>query len=80
MQETINLRLKRWSSQLDANVKLKRDIILVMGKDQAQLEEMVTATVFALHTAPWRLEVDFWRSFVDIDVPFLERLDKRWLE
>ena len=80
IQHTIDLKLKRWRSQLGKNVKVRRDIVLVMGNDTKQLEEMMLGTVFAIQTANWRLEVDFWRSFVDVDLEFLEALDSKWLE
>lgn len=80
VQHTLDLKLKRWRSQLGKNVKVRRDIVLVMGDTQEELEKMVLGTVFALQTANWRHEVDFWRSFVDVDLEFLENLDKKWLE
>lgn len=80
MQATLDTRLKRWQLQLGNNVLAKRDIVLVMGKDRKELEEMMRGTVFALQTNPWRLEVGFWKSFVDVDVDFLTGLDRRWLE
>jgi hypothetical protein len=35
---------------------------------------------WAVQTRPWRLEIDLWRSFVNVDVEFLEGLDRRWLD
>jgi hypothetical protein len=80
MQHAIDLRLSRWKAQLGNNVKVRRDLVLVMGEDREELEKYMLGTVFALQTSPWRLEVDFWRSFVDVDVGFLENLDKKWVE
>ncbi|SMQ51641.1 unnamed protein product [Zymoseptoria tritici ST99CH_3D7] len=79
-QETVDGRLRRWKAQLALNVKVRRDIVLVMGKDREELERMMVGTVFAIQTQPWRHEVDFWRSFVDVDLGFLEALDRKWVE
>lgn len=61
-------------------MEVKRDMVLVMGEDETDLERLVAAATFALQTNPWRLEVDFWKSFVNVDLPFLEKLDQKWLE
>jgi len=66
MHHTVDLRLQRWKAQLGDNVKLRMDIILVMGKTQQELETYMFGTVYALHTNPWRLEIDFWRSFINV--------------
>ena len=79
-QNALDSKLKRWRPQLGKNVQVRRDIVLVMGNTREELEQMMLGTVFALQTANWRNEVDFWRSFVDVDFEFLDNLDKKWLE
>ena len=59
---------------------VRRDLVLVMGSNEPDLKEMATAVTFAIQTRPWRLEVDLWRSFVNVDRTFLEGLDDGWLE
>jgi hypothetical protein len=53
---------------------------LVMGENQEDLLRLAVAATFAIVTRPWRLEVDLWKSFVNVDLKFLEELDERWLE
>ena len=52
----------------------------MMGDDEADLLTFATSTTFAVQTAPWRLEVDLWKSFVNIDLGFLEGLKEKWME
>ena len=73
-------RLKPYQHLLGTNVIVSRDKFLVMGKDEAELAKYATAMTFAIQTDPWRLEVDLWRSFVNIDLEFLEGLADKWLE
>ena len=70
----------RFKKLFKDKMEVKRDMVLVMGEDETDLERLVAAATFALQTNPWRLEVDFWKSFVNVDLPFLENLDKKWLE
>ena len=58
----------------------KRDLFLIMGRDEEELRKVATGVTFALQTRPWPLEVDLWRSFVNVDLGFLEGLDDRWLD
>ena len=63
-----------------ANVLVRRDLFLVMGLNEGDLREVATAVAFAILTRPWRWEVDVWRSFVNVDLEFLEGLDGRWFD
>ncbi len=58
----------------------KRDKYLVMAADEEGLFKLVAATTFAIQTKPRRLELDLWKSFVNVDIKFLEGLDNKWLE
>lgn len=80
MQHNNELRFKRCKSQLGKNVKVRRDQVLIMGQDQRELKEMMLGSIFALHTNSWMIEIDFWKSFVDVDLEILESLDKKWGE
>lgn len=51
------------------------DLVLVKGVDEADLMKRCTAVTFALQTKPWLREVDLWKSFVNVDLKFLEGLD-----
>lgn len=64
---------------LGENVLVKRDMYLVVGKDEDELLRMACATTFAIQSRPWRQEVDLWKSFVNVDVEFLEGLDDWWV-
>lgn len=61
-------------------VLIKKDLFLVMGEDEEDLLKYAVATTFAIQTDPWRLEVDLWRSFVNVDVGFVEALKTEWLD
>jgi hypothetical protein len=65
--------------ELDGRVFHRGDLVLVMGTDQMDLLKWCTAVVFAFQTKPWFREVDLWKSFVNVDLGFLERLDEFWL-
>lgn len=58
----------------------KKDMVLVMGANEDELKRYALTATFAIQTAPWRWEVDLWRSFVNVDLTFLESLDKAWME
>ncbi|KAF1983275.1 hypothetical protein K402DRAFT_338776 [Aulographum hederae CBS 113979] len=80
IQTTLELRLAPFKSQFGQQVFVWKDTVLVMGRSEEDLKKLATATVFAIQARPWRLEVDLWKSFVNVDVGFLERLDEKWLE
>ena len=58
----------------------KRDLYVVMADDAEELMKLATGVMFALQTKPWKLEVDLWKSFVNVDLAFLEGLDDKWLD
>ncbi|KAK3935401.1 hypothetical protein QBC46DRAFT_422732 [Diplogelasinospora grovesii] len=62
------------------HVANRGDLILVMGEDETDLLRWCTAVTFALQTKPWLREVDLWKSFVNVDLEFLEALDAHWLD
>lgn len=49
-----------------------------MAKDEDEDELAATYAVQTFDT--WELEIDLWRSFVNVNLRFIEELDKRWLE
>lgn len=59
-------------------IRFRRDMVLVVGKDEKECRELTTSAVFAIQTRPWRLEVDPWKSWWNVDLEFLERLDGGW--
>ena len=58
----------------------RRNLFLVMGENEDQLFKHAAAVMFAVQTKPWRLEIDLWKSFVNVAFEFLKGLDERWLE
>lgn len=78
MQIVAETRIKRFEQQFRKQVEVKRDMFLVMGKDEEDLRKYATAVTFAVQTDPWRLEIDLWRSFANVDFAFLEGLDSVW--
>lgn len=59
---------------------VKRDMYFVMGEDEADLLKLSAAVTYAVQTEPWRLEIDLWRSFVNVDLAFLDELHHAWLD
>ena len=59
---------------------MAKDLMLVMGRNEADLRRLAEGVTWAVQTKPWRLEVDFWRSFLNVDGAFLEGLDRAWLD
>ncbi|KAI1105673.1 hypothetical protein F4804DRAFT_303681 [Jackrogersella minutella] len=82
MYNTMKLRLELLKDQLALGERVfyRSEVILVMGLDEADLLKYVTAVVFAIQTKPWHREIDLWKSFVNVDLQFLERLDPYWLD
>lgn len=63
-----------WGNQ----VRVARDLILVMGKDADECRRLSEGVTWATQTRRV-YEMDFWRSFVNVDAGFLERLHPVWL-
>jgi len=72
-------RISPYNHQFKDRVVVKRDAYLVMGEDEKDLFKLASATTYAVQRNPWRLEVDLWKSWVNVDMEFLEKLDDRWL-
>lgn len=53
---------------------------MVVGVDESELFRNATGVTFAMTTKPWLREEDLWRSFVNVDLRFLEGLDGEWLD
>lgn len=56
------------------------DAILVMAESEEELLRLCTIATFAMQTKPWLREVDLWRSFVNVELEFLQGLDPAWLD
>lgn len=52
LQAVLEGRFRRYKSQLGRNVTIRRDMVLVMGQDRAELEEMMCGAVYFLITNP----------------------------
>jgi hypothetical protein len=79
MQRSVELRFNEFEKQFRSILHVKRDLVLVMGKDEEDLRRSVLAATFAITTRPWRLEVDLSTSFVNVELEFSEGLDNVWL-
>lgn len=78
MHYSASQRISPYKKFMGNQVVCKRDAYLVMGKDEKDLFRMASATTWAIQRAPWRWEVDIWKSWVNVDIEFLERLDDEW--
>ena len=74
------LRLQPFMHLLKGKVEVRRDLFIVMGTDEEDLLKVATAVTYAVQTKPWRLEIDLWRSFVNVDATFLEEMADAWLD
>ncbi|QSZ37286.1 hypothetical protein DSL72_009380 [Monilinia vaccinii-corymbosi] len=73
-------RIEPFRKQFGDKVVAKRDKYLVMGKDENELAKLVIGVTYAVQMRPWRQEVDVWKSFINVDLKFLEGLGDRWWE
>ena len=80
MHHSSRLRIRQYQHLLGERVFVKRDLFLVMGENEEDLLKYATAATFAIIGEPWRLEIDLWRSFVNIDMGFVENLKAEWLD
>ncbi|KAK0637426.1 hypothetical protein B0T17DRAFT_588285 [Bombardia bombarda] len=80
VHNTTMLRLGYLREQMDGKVVHRGDLVLVMGEDEEDLMRWCVAVTFALQTKPWLREVDLWKSFVNVDLEFLEGLGEWWLD
>jgi len=79
-QHNIDLRLARIKKQFGRQFEVKRDIVLVMAEDEEEMPGLLTQMVFQIQTHNCGYEVDWWRTFVNVELGFLEELDKAWLD
>ena len=56
------------------------DLLLIMAEDEDELLRLSTMFVFVVQTKPWLREVDLWKSFINVELAFLEELDEFWLD
>lgn len=80
VHQQLSLRLEPYKKIFGQQAIVAKDLILVMGRDEKNLRQLAEGVTWAVQTKPWRLEIDLWRSFVNVDVEFLEGLDRRWLD
>lgn len=79
MHQQLGLRLEPYADVWGEQVWVARDLVVVMGRDERECRRFSEGVTWAVQTKPWRLEVDFWRSFVGVEGGFLEELDPVWL-
>ncbi|KAK8008784.1 MFS allantoate transporter [Apiospora marii] len=81
MYHATDLRVELLRRQLGPDrVQHRGEVILVMGTDEAELFRNAVAMTFAIQTKPWLREIDLWKSFINVDLGFLEGLDPYWLD
>ena len=80
IHRTTGVRLELLQQQFEGRVVHRGDLILVMGKDADDLLKYCTAVTFAMQTKPWLREVDLWKSFINVDISFLQELDSFFLD
>ncbi|KAH8882225.1 hypothetical protein GQ53DRAFT_753902 [Thozetella sp. PMI_491] len=71
---------KHGTCELDDRVVIRGDMVLVMGTDELDLLRWSTAVAFTLQTKPWLREIDLWKSFINVELQFLEDMNPFWLD
>ncbi|PVH94676.1 hypothetical protein DM02DRAFT_602165 [Periconia macrospinosa] len=79
IHEQTRSRIRPFKDFFGDKVIVATDLYFVMGEDEAELRKLAAGVTFAVQTEPWRMEIDFWKSFVGVDLAFLEGLDEAWL-
>ncbi|KAK1239980.1 hypothetical protein MKX08_007422 [Trichoderma sp. CBMAI-0020] len=80
VHHTVSKRLELLKEQFGDRVYSRADLILIMGEDVADLLKYCVAVTFAVQTKPWLREVDLWKSFINVELDFLQQLDPYWLD
>lgn len=80
MHYNMTLRLEPYKKQLKGKFLLRQDMVIIMAEDQEELLKLTAAVTFAIQTRPWRLEVDYWNSFINVDVEFMNALKGDWYD
>ncbi|KAG5296501.1 hypothetical protein I7I50_09691 [Histoplasma capsulatum G186AR] len=80
MHSNLQQRLDPYKKVLLNKVVIKRDMILILAEDEEELLLLTSAVTFAVQTQPWRLEVDYWKSFINVDSAFLNGLQDGWYD
>lgn len=65
---------------LSGHFVARGDAVLVMAESEEELLRLSTIVTFAVQTKPWLREVDLWRSFINVELDFLQGLDPAWLD
>lgn len=65
---------------IEVNVKCRIDTVLVMGKDEHTCRVWTAEAIALITTKPHGFDIDFARSFLKVDAPFLRRLPEIWWE
>ncbi|KAH0847414.1 hypothetical protein FOPE_00722 [Fonsecaea pedrosoi] len=73
-------RFKPFMGKFDHGKKIpiRKDVVLVLGENEDELLKLASAATFIMQTRSWWMEFDFCKSFVNIDVEFLNGLDDSW--
>lgn len=77
---TTRRRVELLREQLGDRVMNRGDLLLVIGENAGDLMRYCTAVTFALQTKPWLREIDLWKSYINVDLDFLNGLDSFWLD
>ncbi|KAI0378676.1 hypothetical protein F5Y04DRAFT_143384 [Hypomontagnella monticulosa] len=82
MYNTLRTRFELLKDQLAVGDRVihRSDVVFVMATDEVELLKYVTAVTFAIQTKPWHREFDLWKSFINVDLEFLEGLNPFWLD
>jgi hypothetical protein len=80
IHSNLSQRIEPFKKILRDKIVIKRDMVIIMAEDAEELHTLTSAVTFAIQTRPWRLEVDYWKSFINVDVGFLDSLQDEWYD
>jgi hypothetical protein len=49
-----------------------------VGKDEEELADLAMGVCYAVQSRPRGREIDIWKSFVNVDLAFMEGLNNLW--
>ncbi|RII23918.1 hypothetical protein CUC08_Gglean012749 [Alternaria sp. MG1] len=79
IHKSMTMTLGQYEDMWKGQVVVARDLFLVMGKNADDCRRLSEGVTWAVQKKPSRCEIDFWRSFVNVDADFLEGLHPTWL-
>ena len=79
VHKSMTITLDEYEHIWRGQVVVARDLFLVMGQDANDCRRLSEGVTWVVQKQPSRFEIDFWRSFINVDADFLDGLHPVWL-